>query len=174
MTALSDGDHTLRLKPEHGRDGPRVHDIRHAFAIHCLQRWYDGNQDVQKLLPHLCTYMADAPKDPSRPFSFRIRTKIEAALNREASRRGISRSKLIEEALEEKLFGSPKSNDLEHEKLTTLMFLEEILVGTCEQPRDKLREVCAVKQKQAADYLDSLEHVGRPLNNEPRRHELVF
>lgn len=37
--------------------GPRIHDIRHTFAVHCLQRWVDENIDLETVLPYLSTYM---------------------------------------------------------------------------------------------------------------------
>jgi integrase/recombinase XerD len=30
---------------------PRLHDLRHAFAVHRLTSWYKEGADVQKLLP---------------------------------------------------------------------------------------------------------------------------
>jgi len=45
------------LKPKHGRAGPRVHDIRHTFAVHRILQWYRAGRDVQALLPRLVTYM---------------------------------------------------------------------------------------------------------------------
>jgi len=36
---------------------PRVHDIRHAFAVQALLRWYRAGEDVQAKLPYLATYM---------------------------------------------------------------------------------------------------------------------
>lgn len=36
---------------------PRLHDLRHTFAVHCLTRWYREGADVQKLLPWLSTYL---------------------------------------------------------------------------------------------------------------------
>lgn len=36
---------------------PRLHDLRHAFAVHRLTAWYRQGADVQALLPHLCTYL---------------------------------------------------------------------------------------------------------------------
>jgi len=42
-----------------GPDGqrPRLHDLRHTFAVHALLRWYRGGVDVQTKLPLLATYM---------------------------------------------------------------------------------------------------------------------
>lgn len=36
---------------------PRLHDIRHTFAVHRLTSWYRQGRDVQKLLPHLSVYL---------------------------------------------------------------------------------------------------------------------
>lgn len=40
-----------------GRFQPRLHDIRHTFAINRLVAWYRKGKDVQRLLPFLSTYM---------------------------------------------------------------------------------------------------------------------
>jgi integrase len=36
---------------------PRVHDLRHSFAIRTLLRWYRDGEDVQARLPLLSTYL---------------------------------------------------------------------------------------------------------------------
>lgn len=36
---------------------PRLHDLRHTFAIHRLISWYQQGEDVQRLLHHLSVYM---------------------------------------------------------------------------------------------------------------------
>jgi site-specific recombinase XerD len=36
---------------------PRLHDLRHAAAVHRLTAWYREGQDVQRLLPLLSTYL---------------------------------------------------------------------------------------------------------------------
>jgi integrase/recombinase XerD len=36
---------------------PRLHDMRHSHAVHRLTSWYQEGADVQKLLPHLATYL---------------------------------------------------------------------------------------------------------------------
>ena len=36
---------------------PRIHDIRHAFAIHRIIKWYRDGENVNVLLPALATYM---------------------------------------------------------------------------------------------------------------------
>jgi integrase/recombinase XerD len=37
---------------------PRLHDLRHTFAVHRLIAWYKQGKDVQQLLPALSTYLA--------------------------------------------------------------------------------------------------------------------
>jgi len=37
--------------------GPRIHDLRHTFAVHRLLAWYRDGQDVNARLPWLATYM---------------------------------------------------------------------------------------------------------------------
>jgi integrase len=36
---------------------PRLHDLRHTFAVHRLTEWYRQNADVQRMLPALSTYL---------------------------------------------------------------------------------------------------------------------
>ena len=44
--------------PHRGRgQGPRVHDLRHTFAVHRLQEWYREGVDLTNRLPVLATYM---------------------------------------------------------------------------------------------------------------------
>jgi len=43
-------------KPRH-RDGPRLHDLRHYFAVRTLLGWYRSNADVEARLPELATYL---------------------------------------------------------------------------------------------------------------------
>ncbi|MCL5261170.1 MAG: tyrosine-type recombinase/integrase [Gammaproteobacteria bacterium] len=44
-------------RTDNARYQPRIHDLRHTFAVHHLTKWYQENKDVQKLLPVLSTYM---------------------------------------------------------------------------------------------------------------------
>jgi integrase/recombinase XerD len=39
------------------RHQPRLHDLRHSFAVHRLISWYRDGADVQRLLPKLATYL---------------------------------------------------------------------------------------------------------------------
>ena len=36
---------------------PRIHDLRHTFAVHRLTAWYKEGADVQRLLPVLSVYL---------------------------------------------------------------------------------------------------------------------
>lgn len=36
---------------------PRVHDLRHSFAVNALLRWYQTGSDITARLPYLATYM---------------------------------------------------------------------------------------------------------------------
>ena len=36
---------------------PRLHDLRHTAAVHRVITWYGADQDVQRLLPQLATYL---------------------------------------------------------------------------------------------------------------------
>jgi site-specific recombinase XerD len=40
-----------------GRFQPRLHDLRHAFAVHRLTAWYRQGADVQRLVYHLSVYL---------------------------------------------------------------------------------------------------------------------
>jgi integrase/recombinase XerD len=39
------------------RQQPRLHDLRHAAAVHRVIQWYRGGADLQRLLPYLATYL---------------------------------------------------------------------------------------------------------------------
>jgi integrase/recombinase XerD len=39
---------------------PRLHDLRHTFAVHRLTAWYHQGADVQRLLPQLSVYLGHA------------------------------------------------------------------------------------------------------------------
>jgi integrase/recombinase XerD len=42
---------------QNARYQPRLHDLRHTFAVHRLTAWYQTGADVQRLLPGLCTHL---------------------------------------------------------------------------------------------------------------------
>jgi integrase/recombinase XerD len=39
------------------KEEPRLHDLRHTFAVHRLTSWYRQGADVQRLLQHLSVYL---------------------------------------------------------------------------------------------------------------------
>lgn len=43
-----------------GRYQPRLHDLRHTFAVHRLTAWYEQGEDVQRLVYHLSIYLGHA------------------------------------------------------------------------------------------------------------------
>ncbi len=45
------------LRYDGSRYQPRLHDLRHAAAVHRLVSWYREGADVQRLLPQLATYL---------------------------------------------------------------------------------------------------------------------
>jgi integrase/recombinase XerD len=45
------------FRPEGTRYQPRLHDFRHTFAVTRLVTWYREGKNVQRLLPHLATYL---------------------------------------------------------------------------------------------------------------------
>ena len=47
----------LELRQPGDRRGPRVHDLRHHFAIQTLLRWYSTDVDVEVHLPELSAYL---------------------------------------------------------------------------------------------------------------------
>ena len=36
---------------------PRIHDLRHSFAVNTIRRWYEAGLDVEPRLPSLSTYL---------------------------------------------------------------------------------------------------------------------
>ena len=61
---------------------PRLHDLRHTFAVHRLTEWYKEGSDVQRLLPVLSFYLGHT----SVGSDFNL-SHYDAALLEEAGRR---------------------------------------------------------------------------------------
>jgi integrase len=41
-----------------GKDkGPRLHDLRHTFAVHCLKKWVKDGNDIDSAVPYLAAYL---------------------------------------------------------------------------------------------------------------------
>lgn len=45
------------LRAPGARNGPRLHDLRHRFAVRVLTRWYESGEDPTRRLPVLSTYL---------------------------------------------------------------------------------------------------------------------
>jgi integrase len=41
----------------HSGKGPRLHDLRHTYSVHCLKNWVLKGKDLTQLLPYLSTYL---------------------------------------------------------------------------------------------------------------------
>jgi integrase/recombinase XerD len=65
LVALEDAFQRLRehaqvRRSDDARYQPRLHDLRHAFAVHRLTEWYRQGADVQRLVHHLSVYLGHA------------------------------------------------------------------------------------------------------------------
>jgi len=65
-----------------GARGPRIHDLRHTFAVHRLLEWYRDGGDVQARLPLLADYLGHVSI-----VSTQVYLDITAELLHEAARR---------------------------------------------------------------------------------------
>lgn len=61
---------------------PRLHDLRHAFAVRTLLGWYRSGLDVEALLPRLSTYLGH--REPR--FTYRYLTATPELLDHAAAR----------------------------------------------------------------------------------------
>jgi site-specific recombinase XerD len=53
-------EHAGVRRGDDGRYQPRLHDLRHTFAVHRLTAWYRQGADVQRLVHHLSVYLGHA------------------------------------------------------------------------------------------------------------------
>lgn len=60
----------------------RLHDLRHTFAVHRLLAWYREGADVQRLLPHLSTYLGHARISSTQRYLTMIPELLEQASQR--------------------------------------------------------------------------------------------
>ena len=65
-----------------GPTQPRVHDLRHSFAVRTLLGWYRAGLDVEALLPRLSTYLGH--REPR--FTYRYLTATPELLGHAAAR----------------------------------------------------------------------------------------
>lgn len=50
------------------RQVPRLHDLRHSFAVHSLTAWYRQGADVQRLLPALSIYLGHSDLEGTKVY----------------------------------------------------------------------------------------------------------
>jgi integrase/recombinase XerD len=65
LWTLEDAFQRLRVyarvrRSDEARYQPRLHDLRHSFAVHRLTEWYRQGANVQRLLHHLSVYLGHA------------------------------------------------------------------------------------------------------------------
>ena len=65
---------------------PRLHDLRHSFAVAALHRWYRQGVDVQTKMPHLAAYLGHVS-----PMSTHYYLRLTPALRTAASKRFMQR-----------------------------------------------------------------------------------
>jgi integrase len=73
---------SLALTVPDGVAPPRMHDLRHSFAVGCLLRWYREGLDPASRLHHLSTFMGHVSPD-----STAVYLSVTAALLQEANSR---------------------------------------------------------------------------------------
>ena len=59
------GMRPAQLFHKHGR-GPRIHDLRHTFAVHTLLNWYRADKDAAREMIRLTTYLGHS--DPANTY----------------------------------------------------------------------------------------------------------
>ena len=55
-------------REKESRYQPRLHDIRHTFAVHRIVAWYQEGANVQRLLPFLSTYLGHVGLDATQRY----------------------------------------------------------------------------------------------------------
>jgi integrase len=73
---------TFEITVPEGVSSPRLHDLRHSFAVGCLLRWYRDGLDPSTRLHHLATYLGHV--DPASTAAY---LTITPGLLAEANRR---------------------------------------------------------------------------------------
>jgi site-specific recombinase XerD len=53
---------------DRGQRVPRLHDLRHSFAVHNLTAWYRRGADVHRLLPALSTYLGHSDLEGTKVY----------------------------------------------------------------------------------------------------------
>jgi integrase/recombinase XerD len=72
----------------HGR-GPRLHDMRHRFAVCTLLRWYRAGLDVEREIPKLATYLGHVHVNETYWYVEAVPELLELAARRLESPKGV-------------------------------------------------------------------------------------
>lgn len=80
----------FKAKIMHTETGPRVHDIRHTFAVNSFRKAIDNNEDINHFLPLLSTYLGHNCIESTYKYLHltittfpKIREKVENVINLE-------------------------------------------------------------------------------------------
>ena len=81
---------TLGLRPQADRHrrgrGPRLHDLRHTYAVRTLIHWYRHDVDVEREIPKLATYLGHAHPDNVYWYLQAVPELLQLAMERSARR----------------------------------------------------------------------------------------
>jgi site-specific recombinase XerD len=61
---------------------PRIHDLRHTFAVHRLLQWYDSGEDINVKLPFLSTYMGHVKITSTQVYIHATKELLQKGSNR--------------------------------------------------------------------------------------------
>jgi integrase len=75
-------DQTGIRRPDGARSQPRIHDLRHTFAVPRLTSWYRPGADVQRLLPFLSVYLGHVHIRATQVYLSMTPELLEEASNR--------------------------------------------------------------------------------------------
>lgn len=70
------------IRTDGARYQPRLHDLRHTFAVDRLLAWYRAGADVQRLLPKLSVYLGHAHLEDTKVYLTLTPELLEAAAGR--------------------------------------------------------------------------------------------
>jgi integrase len=70
---------------------PRIHDLRHSFAVQTLVRWYQAGEDVGALLPRLSTYLGHLAPGYTYWYLSAAPELLQLAASRLEKAKGVSR-----------------------------------------------------------------------------------
>jgi integrase len=82
----------IGLRGSSDRRGPRLHDMRHRFAVDTLLRWYRMGVDVERHLPELSTYLGHTHPTDTYWYLSAVPELMRLAMARLESRTGGSSS----------------------------------------------------------------------------------